>query len=216
MNTNISNINTIEILEEQQVEDLKDFISPETLEMVNRYCDKWTPDHRLQACLYYMILGSSYKVAGMTGIPPNTVRNWMQTPWWKELTKEVRKAQQDKLDIRMTEIIHAATEGIMDRINNGDYRISPKGDVIRVPMSSRDLSVAGVAVMYDKRALLRGDPTSRVERVSTDDLLNKLKETFEDLASKTSSVSSSQESGEIIDGEFEELFDPDGGMVEER
>ena len=68
-----------------------------------------------------------------------------------------------------------------DRLTNGD--LNAKGE--KVPVSAVQLaSIFGT--LYDKRALIRGEPTSRVERVSVDQQLNKLHKRFEEIGKSAS------------------------------
>ena len=46
-----------------------------------------------------------------------------------------------------------------DRVENGDYRVAKDGKLIRVPMGGKELVISG-ATVYDKRQLLRNQPTS--------------------------------------------------------
>ena len=45
-----------------------------------------------------------------------------------------------------------------DRVENGDYRVGKDGNLIRVPMSGRDLTT-NAAIFFDKRQLHRNQPT---------------------------------------------------------
>jgi hypothetical protein len=49
----------------------------------------------------------------------------------------------------------------MDRLENGDP-VLISGEIRRTPVSARDLAMVA-AIVYDKRALLREDPTAIVK-----------------------------------------------------
>ena len=59
----------------------------------------------------------------------------------------------------MTKLIDSAFEEAQNRVEDGDYRVNKEGKLIRVPMSGRDLVIAG-ATIYDKQRLHRNEPTS--------------------------------------------------------
>ena len=106
-----------------------------------------------------------------------TMYCWKRKPWWMKLQKEIRKAKGDEFDAMATEAIHKSVGAVIDRLDNGDYHLDKEGGLVRVPVKAKDAAVIG-AVLYDKRALGRGDPTSKVERSSPEDSLKKLADAF--------------------------------------
>ena len=116
-------------------------------------------------------------------IPDSTIRWWAtQASWWPELMKVLRKEKDEELDAMQTEIIHKAGEELVDRLTKGDEVITKDGDVVHKAVSARDLAIIH-GTLYDKRALKRGDPTSKVER-SDSDALAQLAEQFSNFAKK--------------------------------
>lgn len=144
---------------------------------------EYTPEQLIQAAAYYAVLGSSLKVEKMLGIPAPTIRTWYKKPWWKELLKEVRAAKQDELDALLTGIIMEASNQLADRVKYGNSVVTDAGEVVKVPLKATELATAGIGIPYDKRALIRGDATVKVElQGSVDAILERLKNTFESLA----------------------------------
>lgn len=143
---------------------------------------KYTPEERIRAAAYFVVLGSSLKTSRYTGIPAPTIRYWInRTKWWGELVKHIRKQKQEELDALLTEIITKGSAELLDRVENGDVKVNQTtGDEYRVKMDSNSLAKNALGIPYDKRALLRGDPTSRIERqVNQNELLTDLAKTFE-------------------------------------
>ena len=124
---------------------------------------KYKVDDYVMAAAYYVIMGTSVQVSKYTGIPSRTIRKWTGEEWWKTLVQEVRKAKQDELDAKLTNIIMVAGEKLADRVENGDTLVV-QGELTKVPLKAMDLAKV-VGITYDKRALLRGDPTSRTEQM---------------------------------------------------
>ena len=93
------------------------------------------------------------------------------------------------LDVEKDQIIEIAAvrftfSEILDRLENGDIKPMKGKDGIQYvshPVTARDAAQVA-SLMADKRALMRGDPTSRVEKTSTDRLVELAKE-FEKFAS---------------------------------
>jgi hypothetical protein len=88
-----------------------------------------------------------------------------------------KRALQLKLEDSLTDTIHTTVETIKERIENGDYKVNLKsGEIFRVPVNMKDLA-STLAIIYDKRALIRGEATSiKSESKAT---LQSLKANFE-------------------------------------
>lgn len=140
----------------------------------------YTEEQKRKAIAYYVVTGNMSQVAKETKIPRTTLIGWSQSEWWYDIESAARTEHDKQLDAMMTKTIELAAEQLQDRIKNGDYRLNKKDELIRVPMSGRDLSVSG-AVTYDKRSLLRGQPTS-IKGEAGVEALQKLKEKFVALA----------------------------------
>jgi len=146
---------------------------------------KYTPEERIMAATYYAVTGSSIQASekcAQTGtpIPASTIRKWKNTTsWWKPVLHEVRKAKQDQLDAKLTSIIMEGADKLEDRVRNGNIKLNPKtGELNRIPMTSGELAKDAVGIPYDKRALMRGDPTSRTEKIDPKIMLEDLAKQF--------------------------------------
>ena len=86
---------------------------------------------------------------------------------------------EEELDSKLTDIIMVGTEQLRDRLENGNVKYDGKtGQLYRQPLTSGELAKDTIGIMFDKRALLRGDPTSRIEKTSTDETLRLLANKF--------------------------------------
>ncbi len=145
---------------------------------------KYTADEKLGAVLAYVMTGSVRGVVRLTGFKQQIISDWKNnSSWWPDVYRNIKKEKQEEVDGTLTSIIHACAGGLMDRIQNGDEVIDKNGDVVRRKMSGKELAWC-MGVTYDKRALLRGDPTSRTEKVNQADMMNKLQGKFEKMANK--------------------------------
>jgi hypothetical protein len=141
---------------------------------------------RIKAVTIYAATGNFATTADLCKVPEHTVRYWRKQEWFQVLLMEIREENNEAIDAKFTDIVESAIEQISDRVKNGDFRISKKGEVVRVPVGVRDLSLVA-AINIDKRQLLRGLPTSRTEKIEGPnvDKLAVLAEAFEALANKT-------------------------------
>ena len=122
----------------------------------------YSDEQRREAVAQYVVLGNWRRVSEATGIPQRTLGDWAKQPWFHVLLAEVRAQKGAELDGQLTRIIHKATDELFDRLENGDA-VLVGGEIKRRPVSARDLAtIAGIT--YDKRALLRDDPTAIVRQ----------------------------------------------------
>lgn len=144
---------------------------------------KYTPEQKVEAVMAYLVTGTSRKASKICEVPEGTIRWWKKAAvWWMDVYDECKKKKQEELDASFTNVIHEGVEILADRMKNGDSKLVAKtGDVVNIPMSGRDVAIS-LAVMFDKRQLLRGEATSRSEKVSETDRLDKLQQQFEKMA----------------------------------
>lgn len=139
------------------------------------YSDK----EKLKVVCTYAVSGNSRRTAEITKISEATIRSWKQTEWWNEIMSRIITEQDEELGVKLTALIDKAVEGVNERLDNGDWVYNAKLDkLVRKPINAKDLAVV-TAITVDKRQLLRGQPTSRVEKVSVDERLKKLGQQFE-------------------------------------
>lgn len=95
----------------------------------------------------------------MHNIPRTTIDGWIKSDWGVELLVKIRHEKGEEFDANITKLIDSAFEEAQDRVENGDYRVSKDGKLIRVPMGGKELVISG-ATAYDKRQLHRNQPTA--------------------------------------------------------
>lgn len=161
-----------------------------------------TIDERLRACMLFQITGSSKKVAKLTGIPDSTIRFWKtQSDWWPEASRQARKQHQEQLDAMMTGVIHQSIQELNDRLHSGNTKVLKDGSEKQVPLSSDEL-VRITDKVYDKRALNRGDPTQRTERVDVNDMLTNLFHQFSSMVEQHGRPASIIDASNAEDAEY--------------
>lgn len=144
--------------------------------------DHYTEKQKMQALCAFAVCGNSRRVAEMTGIPEGTIRAWKSTEWWFEAMTRVHQEEDEQLDVKLTALIDKAVDKVNDSLDNGDWIYDIKrGKLVRKPMSGKDTAII-TAITLDKRQLLRGQPTSRVEKVSQDERLLRLAEQFKNFS----------------------------------
>lgn len=144
----------------------------------------WSEKKRIEALTVFAATGNITKVEELTGVPKNTVTQWVKQPWGRDLLEEIRAENDQAIDAMFTGVMHSALGQVQDRLDNGDEVVLKSGKVIRKKINGKDLSQI-VATNLDRRQLLRGKPTSRSETVVEGNRLKKLEEMFLKLAKPT-------------------------------
>jgi hypothetical protein len=163
----------------------------------------YTPDQKRTLVASYLACGNLKKAANIAGMEWNDAKQFKkQAAWFPELVKEIKKSKQEELDAKMTEIIHLGINALFDRVLNGDSIMNHRtGEVILRPIAALDLAKV-VSILFDKRALIRGDPTTRSERVTTEATLKMIMERMESVAKNLNTEKTI--SSDVIEGELEE------------
>ncbi len=118
----------------------------------------YTNEQRRSVIADYFVTGNITKTADMNNMPRRTVGTWIKSEWGVELLAEVRHEESEEFDANLTKLIDSAFAEAQDRIDNGDYRVTKDGKLIRVPMGGKELVISG-ATVYDKQRLHRNQPT---------------------------------------------------------
>ena len=140
---------------------------------------KYTKEQKARAVAFYFAHRSLRKVESLTGIPRPTIALWKNnSEWWGILWTIFNAQKNDELDGALTDIIDKSVVEMRDRLENGDQKLTKDGELVRVAVPFRDLAVAGLGVTFDKRALGRGEATSRTEHISEGDRLKRLEAQF--------------------------------------
>lgn len=169
----------------------------------------YTEKEKMNAVCVFAVSGNSRRVAELTKIPEATIRQWKQTEWWQELLKRIHVEEDEELDTNLTKLVNKAVDAVNDRLEEGDWVYNPKLDkLIRKPVGIKDLAIV-TAITIDKRQLLRGQPTQRVEKISQDERLLALQDKFRKFAeardiTQEAEVIEVQEAELIEDEDYEE------------
>lgn len=176
------------LTEDQQKLELSDLYSPSS---------KWTPEQKVAAVQAYVMTGTSKQAAALCDVPDSTIRWWkMQSAWWDDMVAQTRKERDDQIEAQFTKLLQKAAGNMETRLEVGDEVLDKDGNVNYRAVSARDLATIA-AIMYDKQALIRGNPTSKVARSETD-ALESLSKKFEEFATK---MEKRGETAKIIEGE---------------
>jgi len=176
---------------------------PKTGLMDKRAIQTQEYDHkkRFEATSLYAATGSFVLAAEKSGVDEKIIRKWSKEPWFRDILHDFRIENLGKLDAAFTDIIDKAAIELRDRLENGDWHVTSKGQLIRRPVGIRDLALVQ-AINIDKRQLIRGEPTSRPE--SNQGATVKVLET---LAEKFTEIVNKKRAPILIEGEVVEVLE---------
>lgn len=162
----------------------------------------WYPiEKKVHAACLYAVVGKLGEVSKLTDIPENQLKSMMGEQWWEDIVKQVHSEENDQITASMTTFIVKSMDAAIDRVENGDYYINTKtGQTFRIPVKLRDL-ILPVGILTDKRNLLRGEATSRTDKLGQDEILKALGNKFESFAKKLG-----YKAPEVIETEFTEVI----------
>lgn len=147
---------------------------------------KYTQEQKYEAALHYFVLGSnsSKRIQKKLGIPAQTIRGWTKTDWWQDMMREIRARHADKLDGTFTYLIDKLSKELIDRVEHGEEVLwSKEGVMLKKQLSARDITHA-LDRIVERRALLRGDPTSRSASQTSEQQLDNLQKKLEEAGRK--------------------------------
>ena len=138
----------------------------------------YSAEDRVTCAMCYLVAGGNAEEAARKAtvligqeVKANTLRQWKsRSEWFSEAEDIARKMLQVDLDRKYTRFLHETEKEMRDRLLNGDHHVTKDGDLIRVPVKLRDLMNAH-GIVSDKRAMLRGEPTSRKEATGVEALI---------------------------------------------
>ena len=138
----------------------------------------WPEKKRIEVATAHVMGLTGPQITVATGVPANTVRQWRMQEWFKDLVEEIQREDDYQADAKLTKIVSKSLDTIVDRLENGDFTYDYKEkQFVRKPLSTRDV-VKMADIMFDKRNLLRGKPTTISGKEQVGDRLLKLAEEF--------------------------------------
>lgn len=142
---------------------------------------KIAPELKIHAAYCFMEFGTVTAASKACGISHQLLSEWKSKAlWWTPVLMKIRKAKQDELDSMFTGMITKTATQLLDRIEHGEEVVTKDGIVLK-QLTGRDLASI-LNTLYDKRSMLRGDPTSISAKTTSQDVLQDLRKEFAAIA----------------------------------
>ena len=121
------------------------------------------------------------EAARMIGIKEVTAKAWRRTDWWPKVEASARLVASQTADRKLSKVLDLAVKNIETRIVEGDP-YTAQGEVRFKPVTAKDLAII-LGVVYDKRALIRGEATQLTGDAKTEEQrIAELSEAFEEIS----------------------------------
>ena len=122
--------------------------------------------------------------ARLCGIKEVTAKAWRSNDWWGKVESAARMVASQTADRKLSKVLDNALAKLTTRIDKGDP-YTAQGEVRFKPVSAKDLAII-LGVVYDKRALIRGEATTLTGEAKTEEeRLQELSEAFKDISRGT-------------------------------
>lgn len=136
-------------------------------------------DKRIEVVKCYIITGSLRRVSEATGVHLKTLTEWRDQEWWSDITAEIKKQREAKLDNKLSNIVEKALEVVEDRLNNGDLVLNNKtGELIRKPVPLREASKAANELLARQQQLQKNSEGVTIQQTTVKETLNMLANEF--------------------------------------
>ena len=121
------------------------------------------------------------EAARIVGIKEVTAKAWRRTDWWAKVEASARLVASQTADRKLSKVLDMALSKITDRIKGGDP-YTAQGEVRFKPVTAKDLAII-MGVVYDKRALIRGEATTLTGDAKTEEQrLEELSAAFKEIS----------------------------------
>ena len=175
----------------------------------------YTVEKKVHAACLYAVTGNLQQVSTLSDIPVGQLKSMMSEQWWEDVVQQVRREENDQITAKMTSFVEKSLDAVVERLENGDTVINLKtGETYKVPVRLRDIAMV-ISTFLEKRNLLRGEPTTRSERLGQEDILKELGSKFEAFSKKLGYKQVQVIEAEVIDSEVINA-QSNGNSTEER
>lgn len=158
---------------------------------------RYSDSQKMEALKLYLITGNLAIVSAELNIGYKTLQYWKYSQWWEELTKQIKTEGKIQLSNRLRSIAEIAMDAVKDRLQNGEWVMSPTGELTRKQVSLRDAQRVVVDNIHTAVEIeSEQDQGQTNERIA--DRLASLADAFATFARKTTKV-------EVVDVESKDL-----------
>lgn len=141
----------------------------------NRFISTYEDEVKERAVQVFLITGSATKTSQICKVPYRTLMEWKKSNWWEDKFEEARIRYRKQLDGKFNAMFGYIVKELEQRLRKGDEVILKDGTKVYRKLSGSELSSIAER-LWKILALLRGEPTSRTEKVTITEYLDNLQD----------------------------------------
>jgi hypothetical protein len=169
----------------------------------------YTETQKLDALKLWLVVGNLHQVGRDLKIPLDTLKKWRYSRWWADLSVEIKSEGRLELSAKLRKVAEKALGETLDRLENGDVRISPTGDLQKVPVSAAVAAKIATDFLQKSTELERVQDNESLQTL--DDRLKALADNFEKFSRKVRKI---EVEDAPSDGESPEEGRQEEGIIE--
>src|SRR5882672_4041211 len=147
----------------------------------------YSDSQKMEALKLYLATGALTVVSASLNISYKTLQEWRYSKWWDELGKQIKKEGKIQLSNKLRTIAETAMTAVKDRLENGEWVMSPLGELVRKPVSIRDAHVVAKDNL-DNAIRLESEQSDGQSNERIEDRLDQLADAFTRFARKTTRI----------------------------
>lgn len=153
----------------------------------------YTQNQKIEAVKLWLVVGNLTQCAAALKIPYDTVKQWRYSDWWEKLAVEIKAEGRMEMGSKLKKIAEKALDATLDRIENGDWQMSPTGELVRRPVAAAVVSKIATDAITKAEELEKTPETTSLQSVN--DRLKSLALNFEKFSRKVHKI-------EVVDVEI--------------
>lgn len=142
----------------------------------------YTQNQKIEAVKLWLVVGNLTQTAAALKIPYDTVKQWRYSDWWEKLAVEIKAEGRMEMGAKLKKIAERALDATLDRIENGDWQMSPTGELVRRPVAAAVVSKIATDAISKAEELEKAPETTSLQSVN--DRLKALALNFEKFSKK--------------------------------
>lgn len=175
----------------------------------------YTENQKLDALKLWLVVGNLHQVARDLKIPLDTLKGWRYSKWWADLSVEIKSEGRLELSAKLRKVAEKALGETLDRLENGEIRISPTGEQQKIPVSAAVAAKIATDFLQKSTELERVQDNESVQTIN--DRLKLLADNFERFSRKVRRIEVEDAVQVESSGEMDVLSEAqDGEEVGER
>lgn len=144
------------------------------MEIAERESFRYTQTQKEDFLVAYLEHGKLSEACRQTGVGYEAAKAFKKQEWFQQGLNALRNERNAQLDAKLTVGLEKSLAAVIDRLENGEQRVTKSGEIVTIKAGLAAVTMA-TGVLYDKRALLRGEGHQTAPENILEQLADKLR-----------------------------------------